>query len=86
MHHKRRRLNSTDSQDDKNGKKEGELKYTTGKAKRNAIKQDFYMFQKKLVMKSELEKLREGFEADRKRLDKALRKDETKRTTRKSLI
>ena len=36
------------------------------------------MFQKKLVMKSELEKLREGFEADRKRLAKALSKEKLK--------
>ena len=32
------------------------------------------MFQKKLVMKSNLEKLREGFESDKKRLEKAMRK------------
>ena len=35
------------------------------------------MFQKKLVMKNELEKLRDGFEADRKRLAKALSKEKS---------
>ena len=48
--------------------------YTTNKEKKNQIKQDFYMFQKRLAMKSELEALREGFEKDRKRLAKALAK------------
>ena len=48
--------------------------YTTNKEKKEQIKQDFYMFQKRLAMKSELENLREGFEKDRKRLAKALDK------------
>ena len=52
--------------------------YTTNKEKRNQIKQDFYMFQKRLAMKSDLETLREGFERDRKRLAKALQKKEAK--------
>jgi len=42
------------------------------------------MFQKKLVMKSELEKLREGFETDKKRLEKALRKKSKKEALAKS--
>ena len=48
--------------------------YTTNREKRDQIKQDFYMFQKRLAMKSELEALREGFEKDRKRLAKAMAK------------
>ena len=36
------------------------------------------MFQKKLVMKSKLEKLREGFESDKLRLEKAMRKQKEK--------
>ena len=52
----------------------GAGKYITNKEKRNAIKADFYMFQKRLAMKNELEALREGFEKDRKRLAKALSK------------
>jgi len=51
--------------------------YTTNKEKREQIKSDFYMFQKRLAMKSELETLREGFEKDRKRLAKALAKKQT---------
>ena len=66
---KRARLNSDES--------ETKHQYVTNKSKKDAIKNDFYMFQKKLVMKSELEKLREGFEADRKRLNKALRKEQS---------
>ena len=52
----------------------GAGQYTTNKEKREQIKSDFYMFQKRLAMKSELEALREGFEKDRKRLAKALSK------------
>ena len=52
----------------------GAGQYTTNKEKRNQIKADFYMFQKRLAMKNELEALREGFEKDRKRLAKALSK------------
>ena len=52
----------------------GAGQYTSNKEKRNQIKADFYMFQKRLAMKSELETLREGFEKDRKRLAKALSK------------
>ena len=51
--------------------------YTTNKEKREQIKSDFYMFQKRLAMKSELEALREGFEKDRKRLAKAMAKKTT---------
>ena len=49
----------------------------TNKSKKDSIKNDFYMFQRKLVMKNELEKLRDGFEADRKRLAKALSKEKS---------
>jgi hypothetical protein len=50
----------------------------TNKEKRNQIKQDFYMFQKKIAMKSSLEELRSGFEKDKKRLEKAMRKENKK--------
>jgi hypothetical protein len=33
------------------------------------------MFQKKLVMKESLEKLRQGFEEDKKRIQKSMEKD-----------
>lgn len=72
MTKRRARLNSGDSLDS------NKLEYVTTKAKKDGIKKDFYMFQKKLIMKSELEKLREGFEADRKRLSKALSKEKSK--------
>ena len=49
-------------------------KYVSGQEAKNLIKRDFYMFQKKLSMKSDLEKLREGFEQDKKRLQKAMEK------------
>ena len=52
--------------------------YTTNRDKKNQIKQDFYMFQKRIAMKNELESLREGFEKDRKRLAKALAKKDAK--------
>ena len=48
--------------------------YTTNKEIKSQIKSDFYMFQKRIAMKNELEALKEGFEADRKRLAKALDK------------
>ena len=56
----------------------GAGQYVTNKEKRSQIKADFYMFQKRLAMKSELETLREGFEKDRKRLAKALSKKDAK--------
>jgi len=43
-------------------------------------KGDFYMFQKKLAMKSQLDKLKEEFESDKRRLAKALRKSKSKGT------
>ena len=56
-------------------KKTGDgLAYVPNSEKKDKIKQDFYMFQKKIVMKSQLEQLREGFEHDKKRLEKAMRK------------
>ena len=36
------------------------------------------MFQKKLAMKSSLDELRAGFEKDKKRLEKAMRKETKK--------
>lgn len=46
----------------KTGEKQGESSYITNQEKKNQIKQDFYMFQKRLVMKSDIEKLKENFE------------------------
>ncbi len=51
-----------------------EQKYVSGQDSKSLIKRDFYMFQKKLGMKSDLEKLKEGFEQDKKRLQKAMEK------------
>ena len=53
----------------------GAGKYMTNKDKRDEIKQDFYKFQRKIAMKSSLEELKAGFEKDKKRLEKALRKE-----------
>lgn len=50
-------------------------KYVSNKDKREEMKQDFYKFQRKIAMKSSLEELRAGFEKDKKRLEKALRKE-----------
>jgi hypothetical protein len=55
-----------------------DAQYVTNKTKRDQIKQDFYMFQKKLAMKSSLDELRAGFEKDKKRLEKAMRKETKK--------
>ena len=52
--------------------------YITGKEQKDLVKRDFYMFQKKMVLKSDLEKLRDGFEADKKRLEKAIDKSNRK--------
>ena len=49
--------------------------YTTQKEKRQGIKNDFYLFQKKLALKSSLDELKAGFEKDKKRLEKAMRKE-----------
>ena len=49
--------------------------YISGKEHKDLIKRDFYMFQKKLVMKESLEKLRQGFEEDKKRIQKSMEKD-----------
>ena len=59
-------------------KTDNNLEYVPNSEKKDKIKQDFYMFQKKIVMKSQLETLREGFENDKKRLEKAMRKKREK--------
>lgn len=48
--------------------------YVTGKERKEKVKSDFYMFQKRLAQKDSLETLKAGFEADKKRLQKALDK------------
>lgn len=52
--------------------------YITGKEQKEMIRSDFYMFQKKLVMKDSVETLRQGFEEDKKRLVKAMEKSARK--------
>lgn len=38
------------------------------------IRNDFYKFQKRMVMKGSIDELRKGFEEDKKRLQKAMEK------------
>ena len=55
-------------------------KYISGKEQKDLVKADFYQFQKRLVQKDKIAELREGFEADKKRMqkmmDKAARRDQ----------
>lgn len=61
-----------------------EAKYVSGKDQKELIKRDFYMFQKRLVQKDSVEKLREGFEDSKKRLQKSMDKS-ARRATREGL-
>ncbi len=59
-------------------RKQDSQKYISGKEKKELIKSDFYMFQKRMVMKSSIDDLRKGFEEDKKRLQKAMEKSARK--------
>lgn len=48
------------------------------KNKRKALKSDFYKFQMKDMKKKQMEDLRKGFEEDRRRLAKAMLKNQQK--------
>lgn len=53
----------------------GQAVYVTGKEQKELVKRDFYKFQKRVAMRSDLEQLKESFEADKKRMQKAIDKD-----------
>eukprot|EP00347_Sterkiella_histriomuscorum_P020550 403337379 len=54
------------------------LKYTTTSKKKKALMNDFYKFQVKDYKKQKLEEIREGFENDKRRLQKMMQKEQEK--------